>query len=287
MTCLDVVEEEALIWALEYRFKNQKGDFVWMSPSDEVAYECMCAPDLELAWRRALNFTLDTGIMDDHGQIMLFEGIAAAWAHAALPTATKAQSNAWKLNFQKHANKMIALLERRPANLELSSTLFKEFFSAIVDSKHATDTVHLGMALAAPLIEDEWFDKPDCGSAMVKILARAVENISHDPVLGQGAHGRGHNVSRSLFVNELSRKLYRKTGEYKREVVALITSHLYSCNFTVKEVHRATTGLKQKASHEKSSGPRPDRIRETLDEIRDRHRADEHKRLWGDDPVPF
>ncbi|MEQ9464126.1 MAG: hypothetical protein RJQ10_10730 [Haliea sp.] len=173
---------------------------------------------LERAWIRSKSYYPDS---PDYGQVQLWSCIVTAYFYEK-NWATDPEAKRWKNKLDSLINSLANHWEEIPAN----------FYCDM----HIDERPDLDFIVNAKF---QWRKLPGLSEMRSTAANLIVKSAPH------GVQVRGEKARRRYFVRSLSTQLKTLTGQWKREIVAEITSVIFECEFTAPDVIRATKGMDQ------------------------------------------
>ncbi|MCR9185184.1 MAG: hypothetical protein NXH81_07300 [Halieaceae bacterium] len=193
------------------------------------AYQALISPSLSHVWRRAGRFFEGDPV---RGQQDLFVLIICCRKFTDKKYGTQAEVLTWRESFVRKLDELQDLWINMPAGLCIPD---ESYFDLISGGSSQGGEEGLITKLESIMPQNDPL-KP-----IMAMREAIMESFHYDPA--HLTQVRGGKADRVYFVRVLSRHIMRKTGQWKREIVADITSFLFDCTFTAADVVRCTKGV--------------------------------------------
>tara|TARA_R110002074_G_scaffold316748_1_gene487203 strand:+ start:1634 stop:2455 length:822 start_codon:yes stop_codon:yes gene_type:complete len=198
------------------------------------------SPELNPTWKRAKKYFPNLAF---RGQCVLFLAIRSSLRPEGIYVSER-EAGIWKDKFLTKIQEARELAEMTPENLNTFMGLHQNLTRSVGDDAY----------------RDSWNNKGEAGRALISLmygqsnLVSLLDSITHAisqipySRKGHASQFKGRNAERAYFVRALSKILMFQTGEWKRSTVAEVTSVAFDCNYTPKEVVRATKDMVARTS---------------------------------------
>jgi hypothetical protein len=199
----------------------------------KIAVHCIHDPALKKIWEKMQKIYPSSPC---RGQILLFGDICQSIQPDFLNYATYSEAKAWREEFLATAQSLISLWKSRPHNVAARFHLRKGYYWLTEKEKNKPFNIDTDIFL------DGHFQE----GAFLSLYYGAVKKAGYAP----GYHSkqvRGMKAERIHFVRSLSGRMKSMTGQWKREMVAIITSSVFQCDFSAQDVVRSTRGWQEES----------------------------------------